>query len=393
MTHETKAGLAVSCSFLCLVGVVLSSKLWEGRAANAGTLPETEKKEQTGPNPQPLANNVAPESKIPKLQPPPGNENGLQLVTGTGNPNPRANVNDLFKDEEDPFQGTPSQNDDVARNQPVVPNIPSPTFNNQPVVNAPIVAQPIRDPAPDNPPRPTTLPDPSKPPVPSFDDFAKNFKQTGAGSGTAGTSGLGNAQPAAQTGAGRAFPTPDSTKPVVPSFDDATLAAQKKAQETAAALNGMGAQKPTLSPSDEFAKELARQKSLEQAANAGKDTAAGADAALAASRQQLSNGAAALNDPAKNGLYGGSGNTAGAGMNIPVRTGQPRLPANQPDGYPGQTEPAGIGTGSRAPRRFPWETPLLRATTNMRNSRAANPRPSTKRRRLTGASPKSASSR
>ena len=32
MTRETKAGLVVSCSFLCLVGIVLVSKLKEANA-------------------------------------------------------------------------------------------------------------------------------------------------------------------------------------------------------------------------------------------------------------------------------------------------------------------------------------------------------------------------
>jgi hypothetical protein len=368
------------------VGVVLSSKLWEGRAANAGTLlGEPETKELTGPNPQPLANNVAPESRIPKLQPPPGNE--IELVTGAGNPNPRANVSELFKDDEDPFQGTPPQNDDVVKNQPVVPNNPSPTINNQPAGSAPVIVPTTQQAAPTIPLTQTTPPDPTKTPVPSLDDFAKILKQNGAGGGNAGVSGVGNAQPAAQTGAGSAAAPPNTTNPVVPSFDDAALAAQKKAQETAAALNGMATQKQTLSPSDEFAKELARQKSLEQASNAGKDTAATADAALAASRQQLNNGAAAINDPAKNGLNaggeqpkpvpnpadatpiagqlnngnppmtdpgrngfnaGGSGNSAGSGgINAPSGTGQPRFPANQADGYPGQTEAARMGAGSR----------------------------------------------
>ncbi len=394
MTHETKAGLAVSCSFLCLVGVVLSSKLWEGRPANAGTLPsEPEKKELTDPNPQQLANNVAPESNFPKLQPPPGNE--IQLVTGAGNPNPRANVSELFKDDEDPFQGTPQQIDDVAKNQPVVPNNQSPTFNNQPAASAPVTVPTTQQPTPTIPLTQTTPSDPTKPPVPSYEDFAKNLKQTGAG--TASNTAVGNGPLPTSAGAGIVAPAQDVPKPIVPRFDDASLAAQKKAQETAAALNGMAPQNQTLSPSEEFAKELARQKSLEQAANAGKDTAA-ADAALAASRQQLNNGAAAINDPGKVGFNvggeqpkpipnpadatpaagqqlnnggppmtdpgrngfnaGGSGNPArSGGINAPSGTGQTRFPANQADGYPGQTEPAGVGTGPRGSTPVSLGTP------------------------------------
>ena len=36
MTRETKAGLVVSCSFLCLVGVVLYSKLTRSEERRVG---------------------------------------------------------------------------------------------------------------------------------------------------------------------------------------------------------------------------------------------------------------------------------------------------------------------------------------------------------------------
>jgi hypothetical protein len=107
MSYETKAGVAVSCSFLCLVGVVLSSKLWDGQAANAGTNPtEVETKEPAGNGIQPLTGVGA---ANPKLQTPP---NDLQLVKGTGAA-PRTKISELFKDDDDPFLATPYQSDDA----------------------------------------------------------------------------------------------------------------------------------------------------------------------------------------------------------------------------------------------------------------------------------------
>ena len=51
MTHETKVGLVVSCSFLCLVGVVLFSKLHEQK--KTGTDAETQAREEAAVPPEP----------------------------------------------------------------------------------------------------------------------------------------------------------------------------------------------------------------------------------------------------------------------------------------------------------------------------------------------------
>ena len=60
MSYETKAGVAVSCSFLCLVGVVLTSKLWEGQPANADTSTESQQSvEGIGPQAPPMNGGMA----------------------------------------------------------------------------------------------------------------------------------------------------------------------------------------------------------------------------------------------------------------------------------------------------------------------------------------------
>src|SRR5437879_934528 len=56
MTRETKAGLVVSCSFLCLVGVVLFSKLNEKETSGTDSPSEGELAKLMA-EPQPVSNN------------------------------------------------------------------------------------------------------------------------------------------------------------------------------------------------------------------------------------------------------------------------------------------------------------------------------------------------
>lgn len=109
MTRETKVGLVVSCSFLCLVGVVLFSKLKEKEGTDADAQareemmipPEPIQAEPGaavvahGPAAEPTKKENHPAGLVPdetpKLQPPPG---GLRQVSATnpdntgGGPNP-----------------------------------------------------------------------------------------------------------------------------------------------------------------------------------------------------------------------------------------------------------------------------------------------------------------
>src|SRR4051794_39318977 len=89
MSYETKAGVAVSCSFLCLVGVVLSSKLWEGQAANAGS---------------------------------PAGQESVQVADAGAKP--QFNIDSLFKNDDDPFKSK-AQMDDAGGKQSL-PNSSAP---------------------------------------------------------------------------------------------------------------------------------------------------------------------------------------------------------------------------------------------------------------------------
>src|SRR5258707_4315930 len=51
------------------------------------------------------------------LKSPPASENGLQQVAGTGNASPQTSIEKLFKDDDDPFQGKP-KNDDAGSKNP-----------------------------------------------------------------------------------------------------------------------------------------------------------------------------------------------------------------------------------------------------------------------------------
>ena len=407
MSYETKAGVAVSCSFLCLVGVVLTSKLWEGQAANAGTPPQGPASvEVAGPNPQLPAGAMAPEPTIPKLQP--VIENGVQQVNGTGNGRPPGDVSDIFKDPDDPFQQEPLNNAAGPKGPAVSAANPSPEFNSQPVVPAPVANQMNPALAPSQPlaTAGAGLTDPKKADATDFDAMANALRKQAADGKAIGNTVVGNTQHDLQgVGGAPVAVVPEIPKATQPTLAELAAKQEKKIQtgEINAQNSGPDSQKSPTATADDFAKELARQKSLEQGANASKDpnkdAAAAADAALAAGRQPFNNGAAALNDPARNGfnaatdpakqlanagdaalaggrqsinngagvltntVNNGKDNAAGVandalnagkgaltatgGTNAAAGTGQPRWPANATDGYPGQTEAAAIGSGSR----------------------------------------------
>src|SRR5438132_667697 len=68
MTRETKAGLVVSCSFLCLVGVVLVSKLREANHASGAAENSSDGAQVYAPeDPQPVKDNSFESSPPPKV--------------------------------------------------------------------------------------------------------------------------------------------------------------------------------------------------------------------------------------------------------------------------------------------------------------------------------------
>ena len=137
------------------------------------------------------------------------------------------------------------------------------------------------------------------------------------------------------------------------------LAAQKKAKEEEAAAQAANANLPNqgATSADDFAKELEKQKRLEIDANTGKappKTAPGfPNTPVAAGQQQIDNGAGFVNNAGKDGakivddplrtgfVVPPAANNSGAGIS------PPRMPPGGTDGYPGQTEITGIGTGQR----------------------------------------------
>jgi hypothetical protein len=143
MSYETKAGVAVSCSFLCLVGVVLTSKLWEGQPANADTSPDSQQSaEVVGPVAPPVNGGMAPQSTLPNLQSPPTGENVLQQVKGPEAAHPHLDVEALFAKPGDPFQQPPL----IAADSPQTPagasNAVVPDFNSQPAAPPSVANQP-----------------------------------------------------------------------------------------------------------------------------------------------------------------------------------------------------------------------------------------------------------
>ena len=290
MSYETKAGVAVSCSFLCLVGVVLTSKLWEGQPANADTTAENQQgAELVGPTSPPINGAMAPESTLPNLQRPPTGENVLQQVKGPETSRPLVDMGTLFPKRGDPFQQKPL----IAADAPQAssPNTAAPEFDSPPVAPLAVAIQPA---PPSTPKFPLAaaeagLADPKKvldPKTTDDLDFAATaaaLKKKAAGGETIGT-GVVDLAPKAGQPAAPVIPEVKISPP--PGVDSALLAAQKKAQEEAAALNGgLDPKNVAASSKDDIAKQLEKQKSLEQAA--AKDPAKEvADAAFAASRQQ-----------------------------------------------------------------------------------------------------------
>jgi hypothetical protein len=79
MTHETKAGLVVSCSFLCLVGVVLVSKLREKSAATAGAEVAANETDPDVPAaPTPVGSKAAATPSVARNRP---NQKGLNVTS------------------------------------------------------------------------------------------------------------------------------------------------------------------------------------------------------------------------------------------------------------------------------------------------------------------------
>ena len=401
MSYETKAGVAVSCSFLCLVGVVLTSKLWDGQAANADTTPEgPQSAEVTGPPQPPIAGVMAPQSSLPNLQTPPTGDNGVLQVKGPEMSRPLVDMDKLFSKPKDPFQqeplvaAEPPQNPSGASQNPVVPN-----FNAQPAPPPAAANQPANSSTPTFPlaaaeagiADPKKAPDPKPAEDPGFAAMAAALKKKAADGEAIGNGVVDLAPKAGQSAAAAVIPEvkiPPAPNPA-PSVEDALLAAKKKGEEEAAALNGtldpkLDPKKVAAASTDNFSKELEKQKSLEQAA--AKDGAANlkdpgkngfevlsgqsqpvpnaADAALAGGRQQINNGAGVVNNalnsaPIKPSEFsmevpnaGKAPQGNGAAPVIPAMgagagSSQPQWPAGGPDGYPGRAEAAALDAGSR----------------------------------------------
>jgi hypothetical protein len=410
MSYETKAGVAVSCSFLCLVGVVLTSKLWEGQPANADTTPESQQSaEVVGAKALPVNGAMAPESTLPNLQPPPTGENVLQQVKGPEAARPRLNVEALFAKPGDPFQQSPLIVAEAPKDPAGGPNAVVPNFNSQPPAPPSLANQPASSAVPALPlaaaeagiADPKKASDPKPADETGFAAMAAELRKKAAGGETIGN-GVVDMAPKAGQPAVAVIPEVKVSPP--PGVDAALLAAQKKAQEEAAALNGVLDPKSdpknvaaASADKDDVSQQLEKQKSLEQAAakDPAKEVAAAAEAAFAASQRPAKDGAANLKDPVNNGfdtLTGqskpaalasgqqqinngaaivnnavnnvpnfsieaqnagkGPQGVGGAPVVIPAMgavagTNQPQLPANGIDGYPGRTETASADTGSR----------------------------------------------
>ncbi len=337
MSYETKAGVAVSCSFLCLVGVVLSSKLWEGQAANAGT-------------------GVTP---------------------------PKTNLAELFKDEEDPFQIAPYQSGDIPAGSAVA-SVPAPGVDG----SARVAPPPIQTATPPTPvipvaanqtPSPTANQmDGNSSPVKPLDAPIKPVVAAAAGAGAAAdvvkpadqgyadilkgmTGGAAQAPPdlkkvgqdagSAVTGGANSAATQEKT-----AFEKMVEADEKQKADAAALAASAAQARPTVPSDDDIKKMLAKQSEQAQGAASdqiNKQINGLGDQGLGNSRP---NGAGPIMPLMGNDL-GGPGkspvmpaNFAGNAAPPAALTagiGQPRIPTAGADGYPGQADAAAINAGSR----------------------------------------------
>jgi hypothetical protein len=412
MSYETKAGVAVSFSFLCLVGVVLSSKLWEGQPANAGSPSGQENAESVGANAQPGANTVAPESKVPNLKTPPAGEPGLQQVAGTGNGKPQFSIENLFKNDDDPFQGKPQSDATGGKQSTGGSESPPPGFKSQQGAGMPVVKQPDTPADPKVAAGATSIKDPKQAVVPTFEEMANQFKKQAAAAGTsAGNSAASAGQSAVKAADTAAATATQGANAAGKSLDDMVLEAEKKAKEMAAAQNpAPDVQKSGPANSDDVLKELKIQTGKTQGTSSGADpiktatravnanvaattqqmnngagtladqaknsfdalnnyikkTAGGADAALSSGQQQLNQGAAALTNGAAatqgaaaaganeilnagKGAVAAGGAAAGAGLAAAAGTNQPRFPTNSVESNAGQTDAGGSGSRAISP--------------------------------------------
>jgi len=121
MTHETKAGIVISTSFICLVGYVVAKKSWEPPAAVTPANLGSDGKTLAAPDPTPLVNAGASENIIPKLKSPPAAGGVLQLTAGGDDT--AAGKSPPAKDDKDPFAQTP-----LIPPTSVQPATPTPTL-------------------------------------------------------------------------------------------------------------------------------------------------------------------------------------------------------------------------------------------------------------------------
>jgi hypothetical protein len=350
VSYETKAGVAVSCSFLCLVGVVLSSKLWEGQAANAGTAPA-----EAGP--------------------------------GAGAAPPKTNLAELFKDEEDPFQIAPYQS---ATNPgaPALATIPSPGVNqsggttppSNPVVTPPAPTIPVV--ANPSPPIDLRQLDGNSSPVKPLDTPVKTAVPAAAGAGAVATNQTKPADKSLEEilkgmQGGAAAPPPELKKvgqdagnavtaganpaatPEKTALEKMVEADDKQKADAAALAATAAQQKPTIPSDDDLKKMLTKQSELAQ--NAAGDQINKQIGGL--SDQGLSNTQAPnrpgpimpsmgneMGNPVKPPMN--SSNLAGSAapspnMNAGLGQMPPRIPTGGTDGYPGQADATAINAGSR----------------------------------------------
>lgn len=135
MTHETKAGIIVTCSFLCLTGVVIAKRAWETTPKVAQTNVGSDGKvlEAPDPNPGPMAQ----AKNAPKLQVPPAT-NEIVLAGGQGSDAGKASDNKAapIKPKGDPFGQTP-----------LIPGVPE-KAKETPAPNVPILATQEHKPEP-----------------------------------------------------------------------------------------------------------------------------------------------------------------------------------------------------------------------------------------------------
>ena len=120
-----------------------------------------------------------PEANFPRLQPPPGNENLLQQVSGPAVAGARINVKELFNEADDPFQSKAPKDDDAAKNQAGVPPNSAGNSQNPPTSVTPVIkpadGQSVAQVAP-IPPAATTV-NPPKIEAPNFDNVLKDMQK------------------------------------------------------------------------------------------------------------------------------------------------------------------------------------------------------------------------